>query len=101
MIKGETKSGFKFTAPEGLGKDILFMKTVKAFYRAADKGDSDEMVDKALDLPVQILGTSREEERLYKHLKKLHGRVLYDDLFDELKEIIAIIMREDGTVKNS
>lgn len=101
MIKGTTSSGFEFQIPEGLGKDVMFLRAVRDFYKAEKDGNQEDLLDKALDLPVLVVGSSEEEERLYKHIKAIHGNVPIDVLYGELKEIIEIASAKEREVKNS
>lgn len=100
MIKGKTESGFEFQIPEGLGKDVLFLRTVRDFYKAEKTNDQEKLLDCALDLPVLVVGSSEEEERLYKHIKAIHGTVPIDVLFRELTQMIEAASAEERAVKN-
>ncbi len=101
MIKGKTASGFEFEIPNGLAKDVMFLRAVRDFYKAEQDGDQEKLLDKALDLPVLVVGGSEQEERLYKHIKAIHGNVPIDVLYAELKEIIDIAAKEEKAIKNS
>ena len=101
MIKGKTASGFEFEVPEGLKKDVKLLRAVRDFYKAEKEGNQEMLLDKALDLPIAVLGNSENEERLYKHLESVHGRALIDDLMAELTEIVNVAAEEEKAIKNS
>lgn len=101
MIKGKTSSGFEFEIPEGLGKDINFLRAVRDFYKASEEKNQEKMLDKALDIPRVVFGTPEKEERFYKHLEAIHGRALIDDVLAEITEIVDIVGKEEAEVKNS
>lgn len=98
MITGETKSGFKFAIPEGMGNDFMFVKA----YRDVSSDDNERVIDGAYNLVAAVFADSKEEDRFYKHLKERNGsRVPVDVLLEEINEIISIASEKDNEAKNS
>lgn len=79
MIKGKTKSGFKFKIDETKLNDYRFMK------------DLSKMEENPLRFPAvleKLLG-EEQEEALLKHLEDEDGRVDTEKVGDELAEILS------------
>lgn len=96
-MKIKTSSGFECDIPKGLSADYRFLKA-----RMALKSDNpDESNQAALDL-VPIVFCDREtEERFLIHLADKSGRVLLEDVFREIGEILTQAREKDQKVKNS
>lgn len=79
MIKGTTKSGFKFEIDETKLNDYRFMK------------DLSKMEENPLRFPAvleKILG-DEQEEALMKHLEDEEGRVDTEKVAEELADILS------------
>ncbi len=98
MVKGTTSSGFSFEIPEGLDNDFRFVKA----YEMTFSGDEEKAMKGVVKLVSAIFANNEEEEeRLYEHLgKKYNGRVPFDVLFEEIKEIIDLAKSSDESIKN-
>lgn len=98
MVKGTTSSGFEFSIPEHLDKDLRFIKA----YRMMKSGDEDEQLDGALKLVSAVFADEAEEQRFYEYLAGSEGgRVPIDVVYREIGEIIRISAEEDKEIKNS
>ena len=98
MINGRTQSGFEFHIPEGLDNDFRFVKA----YEMTFSGDEEKAMKGVVKLVSAIFANNEEEEeRLYEHLgEKYNGRVPFDVLFEEIKEIIDLAKSSDESIKN-
>ena len=77
MIKGTTKSGFRYEVKETIGKDFKILKLIRK---------TDEDPTRILDLAVAILG-EKQLSNLENYLEKRDG---YVDTLKITKEIMEI-----------
>lgn len=88
MLKGKTKSGFKFEIDEMIADDLELLEEIA-------KVDKDVTVFP--DVLERILGVDQKKS-LYDHLRNEHGRVSTQAAVDEFTEIMNIAGEE---TKNS
>lgn len=88
MLKGKTKSGFKFEIDEMIADDLELLEEIA-------KADKDVTVFP--DVLERILGAD-QKKALYDHLRNEHGRVSIKAAVDEFTEIMNIAGEE---TKNS
>lgn len=88
MLKGKTKSGFKFEIDEMIADDLELLEEIA-------KADKDVTVFP--DVLEKILGAD-QKKALYDHLRNEHGRVSIKAAVDEFTEIMNIAGEE---TKNS
>ena len=88
MLKGKTKSGFKFEIDETIADDLELLEEIA-------KADKDVTVFP--DVLERILGVD-QKKALYDHLRNEHGRVSTKAAVDEFTEIMNIAGEE---TKNS
>ncbi len=96
MVRGTTKTGFVFEADENV------MATWKAA-KAIAKTQSDEGAEQlagAVELVEDILG-KKQEKALMKHLRKVKGTAMTEDVMTEIFEIVDCIRMESEKAKNS
>ena len=88
MLKGETKSGFKFKIDEAVVDDLELLEDIA-------KADKDVSVFPSV--LEKILGKD-QKAKLYEHLRGKNGRVSIQSAVDEFTEIMNIAGEE---TKNS
>ena len=80
MVKGETKSGFKFEIDPAEVNDMEFLE------RLGDAGDD---ISKMPRIMKEILG-EEQRKRLYDHIRNDKGKVPIDIAMDTFNEILTI-----------
>lgn len=90
MIKGTTKSGFKFSIDPDAVKNMEFLELV------ADAEENGLLLPKMLE---RALG-KKQKDALYDHARNAKGYVMLEDIQDEIKEIFSS-MNEEAETKNS
>lgn len=90
MVKGTTTTGFKFSIDPDAIKDMEFIEL------AAAADENGLMLPKML---VKLLG-EKQKKALYDHVRNKKGRVMADDVSNEVTEMFDAI-KEDGEAKNS
>lgn len=90
MVKGETKSGFKFEIDPDEVNDIEFLERL---------GDAGEDVSKMPRIMKEILGED-QRKRMYDHIRNEKGKVPIDTAMDIFTEILTIA-NEARETKNS
>ena len=88
MLKGETKSGFKFKIDEAIADDLELLEDIAQ----ADKDVS--VFPRVLE---KVLG-AKQKAALYEHLRGKNGRVSTKAAVDEFTEIMNLAGEE---TKNS
>lgn len=88
MVKGETKSGFKFQLNEEAMNDMEFIELL------AKTEESVTALPKVIEM---VLGED-QKKKLYDHIRTKDGRVPLEAVNDEISEIFDIAGEE---VKNS
>lgn len=96
-MKIKTSSGFECDIPEGLSKDYRFLKARMAL----KSDDPDTSNQAALDLVPLVFCDKEAEDRFLTHLADKNGRVLFEDVFREIGEILTQAREKDHKVKNS
>lgn len=93
MIKGETKSGFKFSVDERIKKDYRLLRVM----RKAQSGSVDEQLD-AMDELVELVLGKKGAEKFINHITKVNdGFCPAEAVSSEIVEIITY----DPETKNS
>lgn len=95
MIKGKTKSGFKFEVRERLLDDWRFLNATQAML----KKDEQKQVDGLLKT-VELVLDEKATERLMEHLADEEGIVPIEKVIEEFGEILEA-MQKDKNVKKS
>lgn len=90
MVKGTTKTGFKFSIDPDAIKDMEFIEL------AAAAEENGLLLPKMIE---KVLGT-QQKKKLYDHVRNSKGRVMVDDINDEIKEIFDSL-NTDNETKNS
>ncbi len=90
MVKGETKSGFKFEIDPDEVNDIEFLERL---------GEAGEDVSKMPRIMKEILGED-QRKRMYDHIRNEKGKVPIDAAMDIFTEILTIA-NEARETKNS
>ena len=90
MVKGTTKTGFKFSVDPDAIRDMEFVEL------AAAVEDNGMLLPKMIEL---VLG-AKQKQKLYDHVRNDKGRVMIDDINDEIKEIFDAL-KTDKETKNS
>lgn len=90
MVKGETKSGFKFEIDPDEVNDIEFLERL---------GEAGEDVSKMPRIMKEILGED-QRKRMYDHIRNEKGKVPIDTAMDIFTEILTIA-NEARETKNS
>ena len=90
MIKGTTKTGFKFSVDPDAIRDMEFIEL------AAAVEENGLLLPKMIEC---VLG-EKQKKKLYEHVRNSKGRVMLDDINDEVKEIFDALNTADET-KNS
>lgn len=90
MVKGETKSGFKFEIDPAEVNDIEFLERL---------GEAGEDVSKMPRIMKEILGED-QRKRMYDHIRNEKGKVPIDEAMDIFTEILTIA-NEARETKNS
>lgn len=90
MVKGTTKSGFKFSVDPDVISDMEFVELV------AESEDNGLVFPKLIQ---NILG-KKQKESLYEHVRNKKGRVPMDAIREELDDIFNAINSANET-KNS
>lgn len=88
MVKGKTRTGFKFTCDGKLMHDVEFLEE----FAAVQKGDGLEV----FDLIKKILGAD-QKQALYEHIRNEEGIVTTDALHEELSDIFEALGEADET----
>lgn len=96
-MKIKTSSGFECDIPKGLSKDFRFLRA-RMDLRSPDAEKANQA---ALDLVPIVFCNEAEEERFLLHLADKHGRVLLEDVFREIGEIMVQAREKDQKIKNS
>lgn len=87
MITGKTTTGFKFKVDPDAVKDMEFIELAS------------EVEENGLLLPKMIecvLG-KEQKKQLYDHVRNANGRVLVDDINDEIKDIFDALNTNSET----
>ena len=96
-MKIKTSSGFECDIPKGLSGDFRFLRA-----RMALKSPDPETANQAaLDLVPIVFCDRAEEERFLLHLADKSGRVMLEDVFREIGEILSQAREKDKRIKNS
>lgn len=90
MVKGTTTTGFKFSVDPDAIKDMEFIELAGA---AEENG---LLLPKMIE---KVLG-EKQKKKLYDHVRNSKGRVMVDDINNEIKEIFDALSTDDET-KNS
>lgn len=90
MVKGTTSTGFKYSVDPDAIKDMEFIEL------AAEAEDNGLVLPKML---VKLLG-DKQKKSLYEHVRNKKGRVMADDISNEVAEIFDAL-KEDKEAKNS
>lgn len=90
MVKGTTKTGFKFSIDPDAVRDMEFIEL------AAAAEENGLLLPKMIE---RVLGKS-QKQKLYDHVRNSKGRVMVDDINDEIKEIFDSLNTNNET-KNS
>lgn len=90
MVKGTTSTGFKYSVDPDAIKDMEFIEL------AAEAEDNGLVLPKML---VKLLG-DKQKKSLYEHVRNKKGRVMADDISNEVTEIFDAL-KEDKEAKNS
>ena len=91
MVKGKTKSGFKYEVDKAMLNDAEFLES----FCAISKGDNTEI----FTLIEKMLG-KEQKKALYEHVRTESGQVPLDKLTDEVVEIFAALGENDETKKS-
>lgn len=87
MVKGTTKSGFKYSVDPENVKDMRFIElTIKV---KRDGLYLPELIERALG--------EKQKEALYKHLEDSKGRVNVERVGEEFQQIMAAMNENDET----
>ena len=81
MVKGTTTTGFKFTIDPDAVKDMEFIEL------AADAEENGLLLPKMIE---HVLGKD-QKKKLYDHVRNNKGRVMIEDVSDEIKEIFSAL----------
>ena len=90
MVKGTTKTGFKYSVDPDAIKDMEFIEL------AAAAEENGLLLPKMIE---RVLGT-KQKQKLYDHVRNDKGRVMVEDINDEIKEIFDAL-NTDKETKNS
>lgn len=96
-MKIKTSSGFECDIPKGLSKDYRFLRARMAL----KSEDPDKANQAALDLVPIVFCDEKKEEEFLLHLADSAGRVMLEDVFREIGEILTQAREKDKEVKNS
>lgn len=88
MIKGETKTGFKFEIEEEVLDDYELLETLV---------DADNGNNMALFSVIDMILGDEQKKALKEHLREIHGRVPASAMIAEIMDIIE----KSGSGKNS
>nr|DAZ16992.1 MAG TPA: hypothetical protein [Caudoviricetes sp.] len=88
MIKGETKTGFKFEIEEEVLDDYELLETLV---------DADNGNNMALFSVIDMVLGDEQKKALKEHLREIHGRVPASAMIAEIMDIIE----KSGSGKNS
>ena len=90
MVKGTTQTGFKFSIDPDAIKDMEFIEL------AAEAEENGLVVPKMLE---RVLG-EKQKKKLYDHVRNSKGRVMIDDINNEVEDIFNAL-NQDNETKNS
>ena len=90
MVKGTTSTGFKFSIDPDAVKDMEFIEL------AADAEEKGLLLPKMIEC---VLG-KEQKKKLYNHVRNSKGRVMIEDVSEEIKEIFSAVNSAKET-KNS
>ena len=90
MVKGTTKTGFKFSVDKDALMDLEFVEA------AAASEENGLLVPKVLE---KLLG-EKQKTQLYDHVRNKKGRVMIDNVKDEIADIVEAL-QQDKEAKNS
>lgn len=88
MVKGKTRTGFKFTCDGKLMHDVEFLEE----FAAVQNGDGLEV----FNLITKILG-AEQKKALYNHIRNDDGIVTVEALHEELGDIFDALGEADET----
>lgn len=88
MVKGKTKTGFKFTCDSRLMQNVEFLEE----FAAVQSGDGLEV----FNLIKRILGED-QKKALYEHIRDEEGIVPVDAMKDELADIFEALAEANET----
>ncbi len=88
MVKGKTRTGFKFTCDGRLMHDVEFLEE----FAAVQKGDGLEV----FDLITRILG-AEQKKALYEHIRNEEGIVPVEAMREELGDIFDALAEAEET----
>lgn len=90
MVKGTTTTGFKFSVDPEAIKDMEFIEL------AAATEENGLLLPKMIE---KVLG-EKQKKKLYDHVRNSKGRVMVEDINNEIKEVFDAI-NADNETKNS
>lgn len=90
MVKGTTQTGFKFSIDPDAIKDMEFIEL------AAEAEENGLVLPKMLE---RVLG-EKQKKKLYDHVRNSKGRVMIDDINNEVEDIFNAL-NQDNETKNS
>lgn len=90
MVKGTTKTGFKFSVDKDALMDLEFVEA------AAASEENGLLFPKVLE---KLLG-EKQKAQLYDHVRNKKGRVMIDNVKDEIADIFEAL-QQDKEAKNS
>lgn len=90
MVKGTTRTGFKFSI------DPLAIKDMEFIELAAEAEENGLVLPKMLE---RVLG-KKQKDKLYDHVRDSKGRVLIDVINEEVEDIFNAL-NQDNETKNS
>lgn len=90
MVKGTTSTGFKFSIDPDAVKDMEFIEL------AAAAEENGLLLPKMIE---RFLG-AKQKQKLYDHVRNSKGRVMVEDINNEIKEIFDSL-NADNETKNS
>ena len=96
-MKIKTSSGFECDIPKGLSKDYRFLRARMAL----KSEDPDKANQAALDLVPLVFCDEDKAEEFLLHLADKDGRIMLEDVFREVGEILVQAREKDREVKNS
>ena len=89
MVKGTTTTGFKFSIDPDAVKDMEFIEL------AAEAEENGLLLPKMIE---HVLGKD-QKKKLYDHVRNNKGRVMVEDVSEEIKQIFSSI-NSDTETKN-
>lgn len=87
QIKGETKSGFKFSVNESITDDMELIDIMAGIEK--DASNMSLFVTK-------VLGDDKQKKDLYEHVRNKDGIVQSSKVYEEILEIFEFVAGEDS-----